>query len=133
MSVDDKNFFSDLGYDTDKEITFQVDDRIECVNKDINECLYKYPKNLGFVTIDISPKSGPQECENCQSKRKRKRCFTRVSSRYCQDLCIDYLRSHIDDLREHFEKNKLPIESIKLTRETKEKNCTYTLEIEIEQ
>lgn len=122
MTVDDDDFFSDLGYDTEKEVTFQVDDDCPCQD-DIIECLSKYQKNLGFVAKDC--------CKCSQCNKKSMLCLTRESSRYCQDLCIDYLRSHIDDLREHFEKNELPIESIKLTRETKEDTCTYTLEIEI--
>lgn len=133
MTVDDEDFFSDLGYDTEKEVTFQVDDAL-CSKKEIKKILYKYPKYLGFVAQNSTCPKGQNNNINCsQCDQRCKQRFIRKSSRYCQDLCIDYLRSHIDDLREHFEKNKLPIESIKLTRETKGKNCTYTLEIEIEQ
>lgn len=116
MSDDDK-FFSDLGYDTDEEVTFHIPDFYDCSPESIEKAL-NYRVNLGFKL---------DEGNNC----------TRVSSRHCRDIYLDYLLKNLP--KDEFRKDVFGIDCsdsepympkwIKLTKTASEDQCKYQIKV----
>lgn len=112
---DDEGFFTDLGYDIDEEVTFHIPDFYDCSPESIEKAL-NYRVNLGFKL---------DEGNNC----------TRVSSRYCRDIYLDYLLKNLP--KEEFRKEVFGIDCsdsepympnwIKLTKTASEDHCKYQI------
>lgn len=72
---DDEEFFDDIGYDIDVEITSHIPEFYDCSSESIEKAL-EYSVNLGF-------------------KLDKEDSITRVSSRHCRDIYLDYLLKNL--------------------------------------
>lgn len=114
---DDEVFFTDLGYDIDEEVTFHIPDFYDCSPESIEKAL-NYRVNLGFKL---------DEGNNC----------TRVSSRHCRDIYLDYLLKNLP--KEEFRKEVFGIDCsdsepympnwIELTKTASEDQCKYQIKV----